>query len=324
MTTVSVLIVNYNAGELLTECVGSVLAPSPPPPLPEGEEGKPLSLGERGWGEGLTDGLLPEAELEVLVADNASRDNSIAVLKKAWDHDPRLRIFENQANLGFAAAVNRMVPHSRGEFILVLNPDCALEPGTLAQFLTVMEQHPRAGMAGAAVYNAHGQLEHACRRRVPTPGRSLTRVLGLHKLFPGKSWAQGFEYRGSALPEQVQSLEGISGSCMFVRRTALEQVGLMDEEYFLHCEDLDWFMRFRASAWDIVFVPWIRVRHHKGACSREAVRVLWYKHRGMLRFYHKFFRHNYPSALLWLVSVAVGARFVLLSGYTLIRGIRGF
>ncbi|GGY29286.1 hypothetical protein GCM10011289_35390 [Paludibacterium paludis] len=103
---------------------------------------------------------------------------------------------------------------------------------------------------------------------------------------------------------------------MLVKREALDDVGLWDESYFLHCEDLDWCMRFRLNNWLVVFVPDARVIHVWGACSRSRpFFVEWHKHYGMLRFYNKFFRKLYPGPLWWLVVLGVWLRFGLVSTY---------
>jgi len=105
-------------------------------------------------------------------------------------------------------------------------------------------------------------------------------------------------------------IEAISGSCMLVRLDAMLDVGLLDEGYFLHCEDLDWCMRFRQRGWKIMFVPDARVIHQKGACSKtRPIFVEWHKHKGMMRFYSKFFHHQYPGIVLWIVGFGVWLRF---------------
>ena len=103
---------------------------------------------------------------------------------------------------------------------------------------------------------------------------------------------------------------------MLVKRKAMEDVGPWDENYFLHCEDLDWCMRFRQKGWKVMFVPSARVTHAQGVCGRSRpVFVQWHKHKGMMRFYRKFFRHQYPSVLMGLVMIGVWLRFGLVAGY---------
>jgi GT2 family glycosyltransferase len=122
------------------------------------------------------------------------------------------------------------------------------------------------------------------------------------------------------LPDRPIEVEAISGACMLVRATARHEVGPLDEGYFMHCEDLDWCMRFRRQGWTILFVPAARVVHYLGACSRSRpIFVEWHKHKGMLRFYRKFFRHQYPGVLMWIVAFGVWLRFGLISLYRLGR-----
>ncbi len=276
---ISVIIVNYNGGAGLTQCVANALATDRP--------------------------------VEVWVVDNASQDGSLAALAAMRPPEgSALQVLRNDANRGFAAAANQALPLAHGHYLLFLNPDCYIARDTLPRLSALLDAHPRAGMAGGLVRNEDGTIQNACRRAVPTPWRSLVRVLHLHRVFPG---LKRFDQIDGA-PDGVEVVDGISGACMFVRRSALEQVGPMDESYFLHCEDLDWFMRFRAAGWQILFDPSIEVRHIKGVCSRaQPVRVLWYKHRGMLLFYNKFFRHRYPLPLAWGVTAAVWLRFALLA-----------
>lgn len=107
---------------------------------------------------------------------------------------------------------------------------------------------------------------------------------------------------------------------MLVRRDALEQVGLLDANYFMHCEDIDWCMRFRQAGWNIIFVPNVEVLHYKGACSKgHPIRVLYHMHRGMIRFYRKFFRRQYPVPLMAIVISTVWARFLTLAGKEILK-----
>jgi len=122
------------------------------------------------------------------------------------------------------------------------------------------------------------------------------------------------------LPSQPIEVEAISGACMLVKREAIEDVGQWDEGYFLHCEDLDWCMRFRQKGWKIMFVPDAKVAHDKGTCSRSRpIFVEWHKHKGMMRFYRKFFRHQYPGVLMWLVAAGVWLRFSAVALYYTVK-----
>jgi GT2 family glycosyltransferase len=274
----SVVTVNFNAGELLTASANAALASTSP--------------------------------VEVVVVDNGSTDGSVERLEQgARPGRNRLAVTRAGANLGFAKATNLGLRSAAGDYVLLLNPDCLVAPDTVARMRAVMDAHPEAGMAGPLILNPDGSEQAGCRRAVPTPWRSLVRTLGLGRLFPGRRF-DDFVLAGLPLPAAPTPVEAISGAFMLVRRRALEEVGALDEGYFLHCEDIDWCMRFRQAGHQVLFVPDVAVVHHKGACSKDRpVRVQWHMHRGMIRFYGKFFRRRYPLPMMWLVYAGVWLRF---------------
>ncbi len=276
---VAVVIVTFNSGPLAIECVERVLR---------------------------------VAEVaEVVVVDNASLDDTPAALQALAQQDMRLRYLRNARNLGFATALNRGLAATQSPWILSLNPDCLLEAETLPELLRIATQYPQAGMLGCVLLNPDGREQAGCRRHEPTPMRSLARILHLPRWLPFMH-VQDLNRHTEALPDTPIAVDAISGAFMLLRRTAMENVGLMDEGYFLHCEDLDWCHRFRQHGYSILFVPSLRVLHVKGVSSRRRLRVEWHKHRGMLRYYHKFYRHRYPIALYGLVWCAVWIRLTLL------------
>jgi hypothetical protein len=268
--SVSVIVVNYNAGPLLTDCVSAVLSSS--------------------------------LAVEVIVSDNGSVDDSLSRLKATWSQEPRLTILENGANLGFASANNRALPLARAESLLFLNPDCLIQPDTLARMADFMDRRPEVGMAGCLILNPDGTEQVACRRSIPDPWIALKRIARLDRL-----GGRRLNHDREPLPTSPVEVEAISGSFMFVRRQALDAVGPLDEGYFLHCEDLDWFVRFNQAGWKIALVPDVRVIHHKGACSTgDPLAVERHKHRGMERFFRKFQYQRYPR--LFSVFVVFGIR----------------
>jgi len=277
------VIVNYNAGQLLTESVQSALT---------------------------------EGARHVFLVDNDSHDESLAYLETSVS-DERVRIIRNGNNLGFAAACNIGARASAAGTLLFLNPDSVLAPGALRRMIEVLESNPSIGMVGGLLCNPDGSEQPGGRRVFPTPRRAFMRAFGLSHLgkwFP--SLFSDFLLHKEPLPNAPTPVEAISGACMLVRREALEDVGLWDDCYFLHCEDLDWCMRFRLNNWLVMFVPDARVIHVSGACSRSRpFFVEWHKHHGMLRFYSKFFRKRYPGPLWWLVVLGVWLRFGLVSTY---------
>ncbi|MBV5328084.1 MAG: glycosyltransferase family 2 protein [Chlorobium sp.] len=282
---ISTIIVNYNAGPLLRGCVDSLL-------------NCPL-------------------DIEIIVVDNASHDASLDGLPESQ----QVRIIRNLANVGFAAACNIGAQASSAPYLLFLNPDCFFQPSAVSTLLSGLQSDERVGMVGGLLVNEDGTEQGGGRRAVPTPWRSFVRAIGLHRF--ARRWPKlfyDFHLHNQPLPDGPIEVEAISGACMLVKREAVEDVGLWDEGYFLHCEDLDWCMRFRQKGWKILFVPGAHISHALGACSRSLrVFVEWHKHKGMVRFYRKFFRHQYPGALMGLVIVGVWLRFSLMVAYLTAR-----
>jgi len=281
--SISVIIVNYNAGPLLTQCVQAAL----------------------------------QQTEQVIVIDNASSDSSLPELEARFPTDSHLQIVRLDSNAGFAAGCNIGLGTSTQPYILFLNPDCILQENSLQRMAQVLESDSHIGMVGGFLINPDGSEQGGGRRAIPTPWRAFVRAFGLYRL--AIYWPQlffDFHLDKQPLPQSPVEVEAISGALMLVRREAIDDVGSWDENYFLHCEDLDWCMRFKQKNWKIVFVPDAPVTHFQGTCSRSRpFFVAWHKHKGMRRFYRKFFQHQYPRALMGLVTFAIWLRF----GITVIR-----
>jgi GT2 family glycosyltransferase len=280
---ISVVVVNYNAGQFLIDCVQSAL---------------------------------PVVD-EIVLVDNASKDGSVDRCLQQFADEPRLKIVRNPRNLGFAVACNAGFQRAQGDVVLFLNPDCQLDAAAVSEMLQVLQSDAAIGMVGGLLVNADGSEQGGGRRAVPTPWRSFVRAFGLSRF--ASRWPKlffDFHLHKQPLPTHPIEVEAISGACMLVKRQAVEAVGLWDEGYFLHCEDLDWCMRFRLAGWTILFVPSAVVVHALGVSSRSRpIFVEWHKHKGMLRFYRKFFRHQYPGILMSLVAAGVWLRFALVAVY---------
>lgn len=284
---VSIVIVNYNSGSLLQECVAS-------------------SLQECG---------------EIIVVDNGSKDGSVNDVTRRFGENSKLRVIRNEANLGFAVACNVGANEANGCFILFLNPDCILEKGAVSHLILALDSDSKAGMAGGLLLNEDGTEQAGGRRAIPTPWRSFVRAFHLSRF--SDRWPKlftGFDLNKQPLPDGPIEVEAISGACTMVKLHAMQDVGPWDEKYFLHCEDLDLCMRYRQKGWNILFVPASRIVHRQGACSQSrALFVQRHKHQGMLRFYRKFFRRQYPGALMWLVTLGVELRFCAVVALILVR-----
>lgn len=283
--SISAIVVNYNAGGLLRDCIESLRA-------------------------------CPIVS-EIIVVDNASHDGSLDAIQDLQG----VTIVRNSQNLGFASACNKGIELARSSCLLFLNPDCSFEKGTIIRIAKYLDRDVKAGMAGGLLINPDGTEQNGSRRSIPTPWRSFVRAFGLYRL--ADRWPRlfyDFNLHNQPLPTAPIEIEALSGACMLVKRKAIDDVGLWDDGYFLHCEDLDWCMRFRKKGWKILFVPSARITHVHGACSvNRPIFVEWHKHKGMMRFYRKFFQHQYPGVLMWLVALGVWLRFAAVASYHIIR-----
>lgn len=280
MSPVDVIIVNYNAGRLLRNAIDSVLT-------------------------------APKAR--VIVVDNASTDDSLEQLIDIPKE--RLSIIRNKQNKGFATACNQGIQNSTANDLFFLNPDANISVETLARLQTVLHSDNSIGMVGGLLLNNDGTEQGGGRRATPTPWRLFVRASGLYRF--SKWWPNtflDFHLDKQPLPDSPIDVEAISGACMLVSKDSIDNVGLWDENYFLHVEDLDWCQRYRLANYRIVFVPDAPVIHQKGHCSQKRrIWVEWHKHRGMMRFYRKFLKANYPGPTMWLVSASIWTRFALLA-----------
>lgn len=271
-TACAVVIVSYNAGDLLAKTVRSA------------------------W---------DAAASEIVVVDNASSDNSLAGIEAV---DVRTKVIRNDRNLGFAKACNIGFEATEAPNVLFLNPDCEVKSETITKLLAILNSASDIGMVGPMLLNADGSEQAAGRRRLPTFGRGVARGIGFSRdlMAPELNFdADTSMSKSSAIP-----VEAISGSCMMVKRAAAEDVGPWDEGYFLHVEDLDYCKRFASQGWRIFYVRGAVAVHVKGASSHSrAVFVEWHKHLGMIRYYEKFLATAHPHVLRWLIKAGILARF---------------
>lgn len=276
--TASVIIVAADSGPSLRECVAHALASSAP--------------------------------VELIIVDNASNDGVPQAIANASQNDGRVRMLYNRANLGFGPAVNVGARAAKGEALLVLNPDCMLEPGTLARMLEVLHAHPDAGVIGAVVCDPDGTPDPASRRRDPLLQRSLNEMAGRTQRESENPKYQGVDVPGP-IPDEVIEVENVSGALMLLPRTVFERLQGFDEAYFLHCEDLDLCRRARDAGYKVLLAGDVRVRHAKGGSSaHRPVFVSYHKHRGMWRWFRKFDPAARKSLTRALVACGIAAHFL--------------
>ena len=286
--TVATIIVNFNAGETLHQCVRALLNSG--------------------------------VHTEVTVVDNASSDGSAQSLHDDYGNQESVGFLFNPTNIGFAPAINRVARRLKSDWVLILNPDCILEPETLGRLKNALENDANAALAGPAVLDENGQIQRATLRRFPDPWKSLMTASGLWRLGKWFPAFHGVEVDASKLNEGSELCEAVSGACMLVRRTAFETVGFMDEGYAMHCEDLDLMFRLRKQGWHCLYVPQASCIHKQGlSSSSRPTWVHFQKHRGMVRFFEKFQAKSTFFPIRMLVYAGIWLRFLVLWPLILIR-----
>jgi GT2 family glycosyltransferase len=242
---------------------------------------------------------------EVFVVDNASGDGSPAMVRTKF---PGVRLIANDVNAGFARGNNQALRMVRGRIVCLINPDTLVREDTFRVCIDYIRSRPDAGLVGCKILNPDGSLQLACRRSYPTPWVGFTKVSGLSALFP-KSRLFG-RYNLTFLdPDAVSDVEAVSGSFMVVRREVLDEVGLLDEAFFLYGEDLDWCYRIHRKGWKIVYLPATQIVHYKGRSAREAsfdtLRVFY---DAMHLFVKKHFRRGWSFIPMWLLRAGIWIR----------------
>ena len=252
---ISVVIVNYNVKHYVEQCVHSV------------------------WRA--TRGL----EAEILVVDNHSKDGSVSYLRQRLtarhDHLAPVTVIDSNHNLGFARGNNIAICQAKGEYVLLLNPDTFLGEDVLHKALDFMDSHPEAGGVGVRMHNADGSLARESRRAIPTPLVSLKKMLGNSR-----------QYYMSHLPWDCPSqIEIISGAFCLMRRKALDQVGLLDEDFFMYGEDIDLSYRLLKGGWQNWYLPCDMV-HYKGeSTQKSSFRYVHVFYQAMHIFFRKHYGH---------------------------------
>jgi len=249
-----------------------------------------------------------EAAFEVIVVDNASDDGSSQMVRQEF---PGARLIENRGNRGFAAGNNQALRVASGRYHLLLNSDAIMHPGAFAEVVRFMDSHPDAGAAGLRVLNPDGSLQYSCRR-FPRLATGLFRKVPLGRLIPDNRWNR--EYLMSDWPhDAVREADWVSGAAMCLRAQTLQQVGLLDEGYFMYCEDVDWCYRARRAGWKVYYLPTAVVTHVIGRSSdQRPLRMVIEFHRSMARFYRKHYAPAMSPLLrplapwgIWLRAVTV-------------------
>ncbi len=260
----SIIIVNWNAGEYLQTCLHSLQANA----LPDG------------W--------------EIIVVDNASTDSSIEAVKSAF---PAVRLLRNQENVGFAAANNLALPLARGEFVLLLNPDTEVAPNTLMGMMGYLREHPHIGVVGPRLMDGEGRLQGGAAGYDPSPHTIFNYAFFLYQVFPHscRSLWLGRSFYNKQQPIEV---DWVSGAALMARNVLFTEVGHLSEDFFMYVEDIEWCRRVRAAGWQIHVLPMFTVIHHIGRSARQREAAFYAAN---IESMDIDYRHRFsPHMVLWL------------------------
>jgi GT2 family glycosyltransferase len=250
----------------------------------------------------------PAAAMRVTVVDSGSPDGTPDMVAREF---PEVRLLR-RANIGFSAANNLVLRESEADAVLLLNPDTEVYAGTLDTALARLGADARIGMVGVKLVLESGELDHACKRSFPTPLSALAHFTGIGRA-EGAAGALS-QYRATALgDDEAGEVDAVNGAFMLCRAAAVQDVGLLDEGYWLYMEDLDWCHRFWDTGWKVFYEPAGVALHVKGASSggRRRPKQEIAFHRGMARFYRRFDAPSHNPLLNAAVYTGVAAKLAL-------------
>lgn len=289
MPSLAIVIVSYNTRDLLRDCLESIMRTP------------------------------AQCDMRVWVVDNASSDDSVAMVRAEF---PTARLIVSSRNGGFAYGNNlalREILTQPPDYIMLLNSDTIVPPGTLDHLIAYMGTHPDVGACGPKLVLADGTLDLACRRAFPTPEVAFYRMTGLARLFPRHP--RFARYNMTYLDENLETeVDSVVGACMLVRGGVVAEVGLLDESYFMYGEDLDWAFRIKQYGWRIMYVPSAMVHHYKRASSsqRPIQAIRWF-YDAMRIFHRKHFAATTPALFNAIIETGITLKEFLSLGSNFLR-----
>lgn len=200
-------------------------------------------------------------EMEVIVIDNASKDNSAEILRQEY---PQIRLIENKINVGFGRANNQALPFIKSRYVLLLNTDAFIEPDTIAKTVQYMDANPKCGILGVKLFGRDGVIQPSCRF-FPTPWNLFLSRTGLKRIFKGTKMVDDMSWDHAA----VRDCDWVPGCYYLVRKEVIDQVGLFDARYFLYSEEMDHCFATKKAGWQVVYYPYTSVVHIGGESAKS-------------------------------------------------------
>ncbi|MDR9486416.1 glycosyltransferase [Salibacter sp.] len=274
----SVIIVNYNVKYFLEQCLISVLQAS------------------------------KDIETEIFVVDNNSVDGSVEMVKERF---PEIKLIANKDNVGFSKANNQAIRESKGEYVLLLNPDTLVEEDTFTKTVQFMDEHPNAGGLGVKMVDGKGLFLPESKRGLPTPQVAFYKMFGLSSLFP-KSKKFGRYHLGFLDKDEIHKIDVLAGAFMLMRRKTLDEVGLLDETFFMYGEDIDLSWRIKLGGYENYYYPKTRIIHYKGESTKKgSLNYVFVFYKAMIIFAKKHFSSSLAGVYSFFINIAIYLRAAL-------------
>lgn len=267
----TVIIVSWNVRELLRRCLSSVM---------EAGDWRP----DTGTEPPTSDPQLPTANIQIIVVDNASADGTPAMLRTEF---PFVQLIANDQNRGFTAANNQGLAASLGRYLLLLNPDTELVGSALTAMVAYLDAHPEVGVLGPQLRFPDGRIQPS-RRRFPTLATAFVESTVVQQWWPDNRILRRY-YLADTPDDVIQPVDWLVGACLLVHRQVVDQVGGLDEGFFMYSEEMDWCRRIKDAGWQIVYLPTATVIHHEGKSSGQVVAARHiYFQSSKVRYFQKY------------------------------------
>ncbi|MEO8087268.1 MAG: glycosyltransferase family 2 protein, partial [Bacteroidota bacterium] len=271
----SIVIVNYNVKYFLEQCLHSVQKACE---------------------------VLPT---EIFVVDNNSVDGSMEMVRQKF---PGVNRIENKENLGFSRANNQAIVESKGDYVLLLNPDTVVEEDTFRKIVDFMDSHQDAGGLGVKMLDGSGKFLAESKRGLPTPSAAFYKISGLASLFP-KSKTFGSYHLGYLDKDETNEVEILAGAFMLLRKSALDKTGLLDEDFFMYGEDIDLSYRILKAGYKNYYYPETRIIHYKGESTKKSsVNYVLVFYNAMIIFARKHFSRQNAALFIFIIRLAIYLR----------------
>ena len=272
----SIIIVSYNVKDYIKQCLRSIYRSD-----------------------------LSKNLFEIIIIDNDSHDGTVDDIKTSFDD---ICIIENNLNEGFSKAVNKGIKKANGDFICLLNPDVIINENTFSTLINYLKLNNNVGCVGPKIINVDGTIQHSCKRSFPTPLNALFRLFSLDKIFPKSKFFGKYNLTYLDI-NKIHKVDAISGAFMIFNKSIINQVGYLDEDFFMFGEDIDFCFRIKNKGYDIVYNPETEIMHYKGESVKSAPYDMVNIFYNAMEIYFKKYSNKYPNWKIINFFVKIGLFF---------------